>query len=361
MTPGNGIETWFSSLGIATASPSFSRTCGVPSAPVSPPGMTSQPNYTYNQIGFALEILRLLAEQPRYRNVLANVLSDFLDRHGKPSEDPLQKLSGTIRKLKDCGFNIKSAPNRPYELVESSFPVILSVEQRQALTLAANVLSDMGFPVEANQILRIGNIDYPAQNLALKADFSPPADYSDRHLTEIRYQLEERHRQKSCYVIRYKDSQGSEQNYDLGNSELRYHDGTLYLLAYVPNAARLKQPPRHLVEHNRLFRLDRIISVGAPAGTLWPLFNFPSIAIRYQMTGLLKTYEPRRGEKVLYRNLEAGFVEIESVEDCIFWFRQRIFRYGKNVRVLAPQWLVDDIRNELKQAYENYGELAVDP
>lgn len=317
--------------------------------------MASTPDCTYNQIGFALEILRLLSEKPRYRRDMADLLSDFLDGRGKPSEDPHQKLSRVIRKLKDCGFDIKSAPNRPYELIESSFPVILTVEQRQALALAAHILADMGFSFQADQILKIGDVGHTTTLPELKADFSPPADYSDLKLSELRQQLEARCRQKCCYVIRYKDSQGNEQNFDLGNSELRYHDGALYLFAYVPNSSLCKRPPRHPVEQNCLFRVDRILTVGPPSQVGWPRFEFPTLTIRYQMTGPLKNYTPRRDhEQVLSRNEAAGFVEIATQEDYVFWFRQRISRYGRNVRVLEPQWLVEEIREELKKAYENY-------
>jgi hypothetical protein len=68
-------------------------------------------------------------------------MADFLDKHGQSSDDIDQKVSRTIRKLRDCGFNINSAPNRSYELVESSFPVLLSPKQRESLALAAYVLS----------------------------------------------------------------------------------------------------------------------------------------------------------------------------------------------------------------------------
>jgi hypothetical protein len=89
-----------------------------------------------------------------------------------------------IAKLRACGFEIRSAPNRPYELVESSFPVILSTEQRQALALAAYFLSDMGFSAQASQIIRIGKLTEADLPTDVKVNFSPPVDYSEDKLEE---------------------------------------------------------------------------------------------------------------------------------------------------------------------------------
>lgn len=103
--------------------------------------MLSKNDNNYNQVGFALEILRLLAEKPHSRDELGRQLTEFLAKHGKSAGDIDQKIVRTIKKLRECGFEIDSAPNRPYKLSASSFPVILSAEQRQSLALAAYLLS----------------------------------------------------------------------------------------------------------------------------------------------------------------------------------------------------------------------------
>ncbi|WP_414526646.1 hypothetical protein [Nodularia chucula] len=95
--------------------------------------MSSKNDVNAHQFGFALEILKLLAEKPRKKAELENLLCD----RGFASGDLSQKITRVIGKLRDCGFNIKGVPNRPYELLESVFPVILSAEQRQALAMAA--------------------------------------------------------------------------------------------------------------------------------------------------------------------------------------------------------------------------------
>jgi hypothetical protein len=190
--------------------------------------MASSNDKTYNQIAFALEILRLLAEKPRKREKLGELLAEFLEKRGKASEDVPQKLTRTIRKLRDCGFEIKSAPHHPYELVESNFPVILSQSQRQALYLAAHFLADMGFSAPASQIIRIGNLSEPDRPPSVRVDFSPPVDYSEEKVNTIVQELQQRFEQQCYYVIRYQNSQGEERNWDLGLSELRLHNGVLY-------------------------------------------------------------------------------------------------------------------------------------
>lgn len=83
--------------------------------------MSSKNDANSNQFGFALEVLKLLAEKPLRKTELENLLRD----KDISCEDLRQKITRVIGKLRDCGFEIRSAPNRPYELIESVFPVIL--------------------------------------------------------------------------------------------------------------------------------------------------------------------------------------------------------------------------------------------
>ena len=306
-------------------------------------------------MSFALEILRLLAEKPLRREELALLLSDFLEQNEKSAEDILQKLTRMISKLRDCGFEIRSAPNRPYELVASSFPVILSSEQRQALAMAAYFLADMGFSAQASQIVRIGKLtqgDLPAD---VKVSFSPPVDYSEDKLEETVRKLQERFRQQSRYTIRYRSSRGNEQNWDCDRSELRLHNGVLYLFAFVPDFSSRFIEKRPNVEQNLAFRVDRILSVRAASETPWSLFSFPDLEIHYRMSGPLGTYQPRRAnEREIFRDPKGKFVEIATRENYLFWFRQRILQYGSNVQVLEPDWFSQQIAQELHQAHQNY-------
>jgi predicted DNA-binding transcriptional regulator YafY len=317
---------------------------------------TSKNDSNSNQLGFALEILRLLAVKPYRREDLAALLSDFLEKNEKPAEDILQKLTRTIAKLRACGFEIRSAPNRPYELVESSFPVILSTEQRQALALAAYFLSDMGFSAQASQIIRIGKlteIDLPND---VKVNFSPPVDYSEDKLEETVRKLQERFRQQRRYTIRYRSSRGNEQNWDCDRSELRLHNGVLYLFAFIPDFSPRFIEKRPNVEQNLAFRVDRILSVRAASTTPWSLFHFPTLEIRYRMSGALGTYQPRRAnEREVLRDADVNVVEIATQEDYLFWFRQRMLQYGSSVQVLEPEWLAQQIAQELQRASVVYG------
>lgn len=309
---------------------------------------------SYNQIAFALEILKLLTEQPRKREDLGNLLSVFLEQHGKPSGDILQKLTRTIRQLRDCGFEIKSAPHHPYELVESNFPVLLSTQQRQALATAVHFLDSMGFSDQASQIIRIGKLTQADQPDNVNVDFNPPVDYGDDKLEVIISQLQERIEQKCRYTIRYRSSQGNEKIWDLDRSELRLHEGSLYLFAFVPDFYFPNMPKKSNTEKNLLFRIDRILYVGGSSNVSW-VFTFPTVKIRYRLSGELANYKPRRKqEQVLCRDTEAKYVEILTEEDCPFWFRQRILRYGYNAKVLEPDWLVREMEDTLKKAYLNY-------
>jgi predicted DNA-binding transcriptional regulator YafY len=313
--------------------------------------MSSKSDGNYNQIAFALEILRLLAEKPRKREELTELLSVYLEEHGKSDDgDVKQKLTRTIRKLRDCGIGINSAPHRPYQLMESNFPLLISSEQRQALALAACFLADMGFSKEASQIQRIGNFNETEIPRFVKVDFSPPVDYSARDLDVIVQQLQERFQQQCRYTIRYQSKPGQEIMPDIDRSELRMHDGVIYLFAFRPDwtSYRFKYWPN--IDQNQIFRLDKIASVGAASQTRWTSCDFPILKVRYRMSGALANYQPRRKDEVIIdRNIEEKYCDIEATIDYWFWFRQRILKYGSNARIIDPQCLVDEIDREYEK------------
>ncbi|MEH1765386.1 MAG: WYL domain-containing protein [Nostoc sp.] len=318
--------------------------------------MSSKPDSNYNQIAFALEILKLLAEKPRRREELADLLSVFLEQHGKSTDDAdvKQKLTRTIRKLRDCGIEIKSAPHHPYELVESNFPVLLSTKQREALAVAAYFLADMGFSAQASQIQRIGNLtesDIPA---FIKVNFSPPVDYSENKLDIIVRQLQERLVQQCRYTIRYQSKPGAEGRiWDIDRSELRLHDGVLYLFAFIPDWRSWRFDYWHNIDQNHIFRLDKIASVGAASDTHWISCDFPTLKICYRTSGQLSNYQPRRkDEMIIYSDPEGNFCDIEATVDYWFWFRQRILKYGVNAQILSPQNLADEIKKEYEKIWK---------
>jgi predicted DNA-binding transcriptional regulator YafY len=304
---------------------------------------------SYGQLAFALDILRLLAEKPKHRGDLVEVLSSSLDAAGYSVEDLPQKLTRMISKLRDCGFEIRSAPNRPYELVESAFPLILSQEQRQSLALASYILDGLGFSAQASQLQRLGQIKFTDLPPHVKVNFSPPVDYSDEKLATIVQTLQARFSRQCRYSIRYQGSSGKESNWDCDRSELRILNGVLYLFAYVPDSRPKIPVNRPHFTQNLAFRVDRLIAVRPASDTAWFQRQFPQETIRYRMSGPLRNYQPRRAnEREVGRNDQA--VEIETTEDYYFGIRQRILQYGSNIQVLAPAWLAADICHEWQQA-----------
>ncbi len=310
----------------------------------------------YNQIAFALEILRLLTEKPRRRQELTDLLSVFVEQHGQSADDTdvKQKLTRTIRRLRDCGIQIESGTHSPYKLVESNFPVLLSSEQREALALAAYFLVDMGFSAQASQIQRISHLTESDIPSFVKVDFSPPVDYSDRNLATILQQLQERFLQECRYTIRYQSKPGEGRIWDIDRSELRLHDGLLYLFAFIPDWRSSRFDYWQNIDQNHLFRLDRIASVGAASPTRWASCDFPTLKVRYRTSGQLAHYQPRRKDEVIiFSDPQRKFREIEATIDYWFWFRQRILKYGANAQILSPQILADEIKQEYKKIWEN--------
>jgi predicted DNA-binding transcriptional regulator YafY len=317
----------------------------------------SQSN-NYNQIAFALEILKLLSEKPYRRQELVEKLSEFLCLRGKVSDDidiP-QKLTRMIAKLRESGFEIQGKPNLPYILRTSSFPVILSSEQREALVMAIYIFDSMGFSGQAGQITQlIGNAS-PAPPSQLHFNFNPPIDYSEERIETLVATLEQRILQRRRYTITYRSRQGNEKPWDLDRSELRFHNGVLYLFAHAPDSATYN----HIVEKNQLFHINRIVKIGAASEIPWGILHFPTITLRYQMSGALVNYQPRRTqERIVDRDpgIPSNWIEIETQEDYLFWFRQRILQYGENVKLLKPDWYVRQIAQSIFKSAKQYEDL----
>jgi predicted DNA-binding transcriptional regulator YafY len=312
--------------------------------------MSSKNDNNSNQLGFMLELLKLLAEKPCKKAELEILLSD----RGFEAGDLSQKITRAISKLRDCGFEIKAAPNRPYELVTSVFPVILAEEQRQALAMASELLASLGFSAEAGHIHRIGNFQKP-KSPGLRTDFHPPTDYSEDKTNEIVRQLQQRFQQKRRFVVWYRNNKGKETFWDLDKSELRLHNGVLYLFALVPDFRSYHLETRPNAEQNITLRVDRITRVGGISQTLWTYSKFPTLDITYRLTGDLASYRPRRPHETVISSLETTeYVDILTQEDCIFWFRQRMLQYGASARVLNPDWVAKGVRDALKKAHDNY-------
>jgi predicted DNA-binding transcriptional regulator YafY len=299
-----------------------------------------------HQIAFALAILKLLADRPMKRSELILALGD----RGFTATDLLQKISRTIVKLRQCGLKIHSAPNRPYELSHSNFPVILSADQQQALSLGAYVLDDMKFGTEAGHLRQIGQLETDLSKVPLKVNFSPPVDYSDTKVQEWITSLQERIAARRRFAIRYRAGNGDENNWDCDRSELRLHNGTLYLFAHVPNVAQRHSP----IDRNRIFRVDRLITIHPCSDICWGMPEFPTETFHYCMTGPLAHYKPRRVHEQVVKEKEGILVEIATQESNWFWFRQRLLQYGQYCRLLSPRWAIEQIKDELNQVVKQY-------
>jgi hypothetical protein len=86
-----------------------------------------------------------------------------------------------------------------------------------------------------------------------------PSIYAN--LDTIVSQLQERFQQQCRYTIRYQSKPGQARIWDIDRSELRLHDGTLYLFAFVPDWRSYRFDYWPNIDQNLIFRLDKIFDV----------------------------------------------------------------------------------------------------
>jgi len=120
----------------------------------------------------------------------------------------------------------------------------------------------------------------------------------------------------------------------------------------VPDCRTHHIQTRPNVEQNFIFRIDRIVRVGAASNTPWIYSQFPTLNILYRLTGAFRKLQACRSHESELQADNTDFVDILTQEDCLFWFRQRMLQYGASARVIDPLWLAQDIGNELKKAYK---------
>ncbi|MDZ8025632.1 MAG: hypothetical protein RMX97_13220 [Nostoc sp. DedQUE11] len=72
-------------------------------------------------------------------------------------------------------------------------------------------------------------------------------------------------------VLAYQSKPGTEGRiWDIDRSELRLHDGLLYLFAFIPDWRSWRFDYWHNIDQNHLFRLDKIRTYALKLETLIP-------------------------------------------------------------------------------------------
>jgi hypothetical protein len=123
--------------------------------------------------------------------------------------------------------------------------------------------------------------------------------------------------------------------------------GRPQLRAWVEEKGKSDEPPE--LAHNRVFRLDRLVSANPAIGE-WRFDGLDTITIKLELQSDFR-YTPVNGDVVSEEN---GKTIVTRPCWSEFWLLQDIGRYGAQVKVLSPQSIKDRVIKSLKQQLSLY-------
>jgi hypothetical protein len=125
--------------------------------------------------------------------------------------------------------------------------------------------------------------------------------------------------------------------------------GRPQLRAWVEEETQSDEPPE--LAHNRIFRLDRLVSV-TPATGEWRFEGLETLSVLLELQPGFR-YTPIAGDTVVGDS--EGKTVISRPCWSVFWLLQDIGRYGDKVTVLSPETIRERVVNTLIKQLENYG------
>jgi proteasome accessory factor C len=279
---------------------------------------------------------------------------------------PEQQLRRDLELLWMCGL----PGHGPGDLIDLSFegdsvtvtydagmsrPLRLTADEALALVVALRTLAEVPGLAGRDAVERaLAKVEYAAGDVAQAADAVAVRVEARAHtLAVVQQALDDGKAVHLRYYTAGRDETGDR---DVDPMRLLLVDGRSYLEAWCRRA-----------EGTRLFRLDRIeqLSVldepSAPppeavprdlsGGLYQPAPDHPEVILRLsRWARWVCDYYPC--EKV--RELPDGQAEVTLRVAETDWVRRLALRLGTGAEVIAPPWLVEEVRNEARQALAAY-------
>lgn len=228
-------------------------------------------------------------------------------------------------------------------------PFSFTPAQIHALDRAVKVLTDAGQMNEAKTLIELllerGQLETPLRQKLLKAIV---------HETEAWRRVIDMHleREEPFHLI-YCNSQGEQEEFNVRFGCIRFVEKRFYLEAWCEEIN--ESEPILELQHNRTFRLDRVLDVLRYNGS-WRAEGLGIVKVYLHFySSMVSAYEPKEEDIANEVDEKNKIRKVVKQTTNPFWLIREIMRYGKNCEIISPKPVRDRLKADLGKMCDRYG------
>jgi hypothetical protein len=223
----------------------------------------------------------------------------------------------------------------------------------EALNIAIKALIDAGKTAEAQIVAQI-LLDRAELTIPLRAELTK---YTDNPLPPWRQKIDELIYQHRPFRLTYRDAADRPFTFTVLYGKIQAIEKRQYLTCQCVESEGNNDVPG--LEHNWFLRLDRIQNaIVVPMAEKWDNKGLESIPVEFHLTGgLAFAYEQKKDDlEVTDLETDRPTKKVIRKINSTFWFLREILPYGDDCVVVAPDVVVDRLRQKIRSLVAKYEE-----
>jgi WYL domain len=221
----------------------------------------------------------------------------------------------------------------------------------QALNIAIKALIDAGKTAEAQIVAQI-LLDRSELTIPLRAELTK---YTDNPLPPWRQKIDELIYQHRPFRLTYRDAADRPFTFTVLYGKIKAIEKRQYLTCQCVESEGNNDVPG--LEHNWFLRLDRIQNaVVVPMSEKWDQNGLEFIPVEFHLTGGLAFAYEQKEDDLEVTDLETDRPTKKVIRkiNSTFWFLREILPYGDDCVVVAPDPVVDRLRQKIRSLVAKY-------
>ncbi|WP_017306112.1 helix-turn-helix transcriptional regulator [Spirulina subsalsa] len=261
-----------------------------------------------------------------------------------------EQLEGVARRLNILWGNSPSISGLLVAIaqgqVETGKPFTLNPSQVHALQQVIKALVDSGQMAEAKTVVELllakGKLESPLRK-ALVRQISHDTE-AWRRVVDLYIENQQ------PFHLMYTNSQGEDEEFNVQYGQIHFRERRFYLEAWCEEGNPSEQIPE--LQHNRCFRLDRIVTLLEYNGT-WRKEGLGYIKVQLHFKGeMVKAYEPKEDD--LENEVIGDIRQVVRKVTNPFWLVREVFHYGNNCEIVAPESVRNLFKDKLRTMCQQY-------